>query len=616
MREHLQVLQAQGRHLLAQALERIPPDVRSQATDAIAKAYEQAAPLLARGYAVAEPHVIVANDALARAREQFNQSVADLDAATLVVATVLVLLALNLVLWAVRRLARPFTERGVLPVLFDTIRSLPPLSGIIAKEKAKMRQKLLSSRDKAVPGGGPRDTLTSLPLRGTPAEEVAARLQRRALADVQLGADGQSRLSGAVYMAAHSPHRQLLDSTVAAFSLTNPLHADSFPSVRQMEAEVVAMTAGLLGGGPAGPAPQVCGAMTSGGTESILSAVKASRDYMAARRGVRQPEMIIGVSAHAAYWKAAEYFNIKLHVVPVGPDFRLRAADVRRRLNANTVLVVASAPGFPHGLVDDVKGIAGLAARAGICCHVDACLGGFCLPFVRKLGSRVPPFDFAVRGVTSMSVDTHKFGMAHKGTSVVLYRTPELRRHQFTQITDWSGGLYISPGLAGSRNGALIASAWASLVHLGEEGLLAATARIMAARDELVRGIGAQVPELEVIGEPEMGVVAFRPRPGHPARINIYVLNDHLTQQGWHMNALQNPPALHFCFTYMNSGMAPALVAALRAGVDALAAAGPAAAAAAAKDGSAPLYGMANVSPDRGMIGEFLVAYQDVMLMP
>ncbi|KAG2440214.1 hypothetical protein HXX76_004326 [Chlamydomonas incerta] len=612
----MQALQAHGQALLSAALERIPPGLRAQAAEAYNKACDQAAPYLAQGYSVLEPHAVRASEALALARQTFNASVADVDAATLVVATVLALLAIGLLLRVLRRLARPFTERGLLPVLFDTIRSLPPISGIIAKEKAKMRQQLLTARDTGVPGGGPRDTLTRLPARGTPAEEVAARLQRRALADVQLGADGESRLSGAVYMAAHSPHRQLLDRTVAAFSLTNPLHADSFPSVRQMEAEVVAMTAGLLGGGPGGPAPQVCGAMTSGGTESILSAVKASRDYMSARRGVRQPEMIIGVSAHAAYWKAAEYFNIKLHVVPVGPDFRLRAVDVRPRMNANTVLLVASAPGFPHGLVDDVKGIAGLAARAGICCHVDACLGGFCLPFVRKLGSRVPPFDFAVRGVTSISVDTHKFGMAHKGTSVVLYRSPELRQHQFTRITDWSGGLYISPGLAGSRNGALIASAWASLVHLGEEGLLAATARIMAARDELVRGIGSRLPELEVIGEPEMGVVAFRARPGHASRLNIYVLNDHLTSQGWHMNALQNPPALHFCFTYMNSGVAPQLVVALRAGVDAITSAGPAAQAAAAKSGSAPLYGMSNVSPDRGMIGEFLVAYQDVMLMP
>ncbi|EFJ48810.1 hypothetical protein VOLCADRAFT_60125, partial [Volvox carteri f. nagariensis] len=416
--------------------------------------------------------------------------------------------------------------------------------------------------------------------------------------------------SGAVYMPAEGEHRTLLDDAYRLFSLANPLHADAFPSVRQMEAEVVAITADLLGGGPNGSNPKVCGAMTSGGTESILSAVKASRDYMAEQKGIRDPEMIIGVSAHAAYWKAAEYFKIKLHVVPVRHDFRLSAATVRRYMNRNTAILVASAPGFPHGLVDDVKGIAKLAARAGICCHVDACLGGYCLPFVRRLGGRVPPFDFSVPGVTSMSVDTHKFGQAHKGTSVVLYCSPELRAHQYTRITDWTGGLYISPGLAGSRPGALIATAWASLVHLGEEGLMEATRRIMAARDTLIAGIGSQVPQLEVIGEPEMGVVAFRSRV-----INIYVLNDWLAARGWHLNALQAPPALHFCFTAMNAAAAPALVSALKQGVNEQLA-NPRAAADAARHGSAPLYGMANVTPDRGMVADFLVAYQDVMLMP
>ncbi|GIL46345.1 hypothetical protein Vafri_3350 [Volvox africanus] len=414
-------------------------------------------------------------------------------------------------------------------------------------------------------------------------------------------------------MPADGEHRALLDDTYKLFSLTNPLHADAFPSVRQMEAEVVAITADLLGGGPNGPNLNVCGAMTSGGTESILSAVKASRDYMAERKGIREPEMIIGVSAHAAYWKAAEYFRIKLHVVPVGRDFRLSVANVRRYINRNTAILVASAPGFPHGLVDDVKGIARLAARAGICCHVDACLGGFCLPFVRRLGGRVPPFDFSVPGVTSMSVDTHKYGQAHKGTSVVLYSCPELRAHQYTRITDWTGGLYISPGLAGSRPGALIASAWASLVHLGEEGLMAATRDIINARDTLIAGIRSEIPELEVIGEPEMGVVAFRSRK--PRDINIYVLNDWLSTRGWHLNALQAPPALHFCFTAMNAVSAPALVVALRQGV-AEQLANPQVAAEAARRGSAPLYGMANVTLDRGMLGEFLVAYQDVMLIP
>ncbi|GLC37254.1 hypothetical protein PLESTB_001143300 [Pleodorina starrii] len=562
---------------------------------------------------VINPYVTVLINYLNRhggaARSWVNETVVrhGLDSATLILATVLVCLLVYCAMSAVCSLLRPFTERGLLPVAFSFLRSLPPFASIIAKKKAELRDDMLKKR-----AAQSSDQLTALPSRGASAEQVLARLRQRAASDVQANGSESSTLSGAIYMPADGEHRALLDDVYKMFSLTNPLHADAFPSVRQMEAEVVAITAGLLGGGPHGPNPKVCGAMTSGGTESILSAVKASRDYMAAKKGIRQPEMIIGVSAHAAYWKAAEYFKIKLHVVPVGRDFRLSAATVRRHMNPNTAILVASAPGFPHGLMDDVQGIAHLAARAGICCHVDACLGGFCLPFVRRLGGRVPPFDFAVKGVTSMSVDTHKFGQAHKGTSVVLYCCPELRAHQYTRITDWTGGLYISPGLAGSRPGALIATAWASLVHLGEDGLLAATRRIMAARDRLVAGIGL-IPQLQVIGEPEMGVVAFRSTD--PRVVNIYVLNDWMHARGWHLNALQAPPALHFCFTAMNAGAAPALVAALRQGVEEQLA-DPAAAVAAARRGSAPMYGMANATPDRGMVGEFLEAYQDAMLVP
>ncbi|GLI59245.1 hypothetical protein VaNZ11_001091, partial [Volvox africanus] len=434
------------------------------------------------------------------ARFWINEQLGGLDPFNIVLLTVMVCF-LSYCFWiAVRKLCRPLTEEGVLPVAFRFFRSLPIISTLIAQEKAKLRDNLLSKRKVTA-----ADRLTTLPRNATAARDVLECLQKRAASDVQLKTDGRWALSGAVYMPADGAHRALLDDTYKLFSLTNPLHADAFPSVRQMEAEVVAITADLLGGGPNGPNLNVCGAMTSGGTESILSAVKASRDYIAERKGIREPEMIIGVSAHAAYWKAAEYFRIKLHVVPVGRDFRLSVANVRRYINRNTAILVASAPGFPHGLVDDVKGIARLAARAGICCHVDACLGGFCLPFVRRLGGRVPPFDFSVPGVTSMSVDTHKYGQAHKGTSVVLYSCLELRAHQYTRITDWTGGLYISPGLAGSRPGALIASAWASLVHLGEEGLMAATRDIINARDTLIAGIRSEIPELEVIGEPEMG---------------------------------------------------------------------------------------------------------------
>lgn len=346
--------------------------------------------------------------------------------------------------------------------------------------------------------------------------------------------------------------------------------------------------------------------MTSGGTESILTAVKASRDYMAATRGITQPEMVVAVSAHAAFIKAAEYFKIRLIRLPVGRDFRLSAAAVRSAVGPNTVLVAASAPGFPHGLVDHVEEIAKVTRRRGIPLHVDCCLGGFVLPFARKLGHRVPPFDFSVQGVTSMSVDTHKFGMAHKGTSVVLYRSKDIRRHQYTSITDWTGGLYISPGFAGSRSGALIATAWAALVHLGEEGYLAATDAMMRAAQRFVAGVQA-IEGIEVVGEPEMTVVAFR---ASRRALDIYKVNDLLSQRGWHLNALQRPAALHICLTAAHSpAIVDLLLRDLREAVQA-ALQDPKA----GGDGMAPLYGMAAAVPDRRVVSQFLTAYQDALL--
>jgi sphinganine-1-phosphate aldolase len=209
-----------------------------------------------------------------------------------------------------------------------------------------------------------------------------------------------------------------------------------------------------------------------------------------------------------------------------------------------------------------------------------------------------------------MSVDTHKYGQAHKGSSVVLYHSPAVRKHQFTSITDWSGGLYISPSMAGSRNGALIATAWASLMHLGEDGLLGSAESIMEAVRDFRRQLQLQLPDLRIIGQPHMSVVAFA--AANPRRLNIYCLNDLLTQRGWHLNALQAPPALHFCFTAQHVNVVPALVADMVEAVSALKA-NPKGLGA---EGSAPLYGLAGVSPDRGLIGEFLVAFQDAMLAP
>ena len=220
--------------------------------------------------------------------------------------------------------------------------------------------------------------------------------------------------------------------------------------------------------------------------------------------------MIVPTTAHAAFDKASQFFNIKAIRVPVGADFRADVEATRAAITKNTVVIVGSAPPFPHGIVDPIEELSELAREHNIGFHTDACLGGFVLPWAEKLGYPVPPFDFRLPGVTSMSADTHKYGYAAKGTSVVLYRGSKLRRHQYYMIADWPGGLYLSPTLAGSRPGALSAACWAAMISIGEKGYMEATRRILETADLLKKAIN-DIPELYVFGDPLFNI-AFSSR--------------------------------------------------------------------------------------------------------
>jgi len=288
--------------------------------------------------------------------------------------------------------------------------------------------------------------------------------------------------------------------------------------------------------------------------------------------------------------------------IKCGLDLRANVCAMRRAINSNTIMMVVSAPGYPHGVMDDVEAAAKVTRRAGICLHVDCCLGGFVLPFARKLGYNIAPFHFEVTGVTSISVDTHKFAMAQKGSSVVLYRDHRLRSFQFTSVTEWTGGLYISPSQPGSRSGSLIAQTWAALVHMGEAGYLQATKQLMEASRKLQDGIKS-IPSLKVMGSPDMTVVAWT-----STTVNILDINDWMSQKGWTLNVLQFPTSVHFCLTMGSVDSVDALVADLRVGVEELMKAGSSA----QTGGKAPIYGMATALPDRGAVGDILVMYQDL----
>ncbi|XP_050372375.1 sphingosine-1-phosphate lyase [Argentina anserina] len=487
-------------------------------------------------------------------------------------------------------------EKGVkatlLALFMGFIKLVPGVKKYIDAEKQKVVDKLQSG------GNSKRESWRSeLPGAGL-GVGVLDQMKEEKRKDVAW----QGKCSGTVYIGGSEfeGHFSLINEACSMFAHTNPLHMDVFQSVVRFEAEVVAMTAAMLGSKTKSSGGQICGNMTSGGTESILLAVKTSRDYMKARKGIRNPEMIIPESAHSAYDKAAQYFNIKLWRVPVDKEFQADVSAIRKFINRNTVLIVGSAPGFPHGIVDPIEELGQLASSYDICLHVDLCLGGFVLPFAQKLGYPIPPFDFSVKGVTSISADVHKYGLAPKGTSIVLYRNHEIRKHQFVAVTEWSGGLYVSPTMAGSRPGSLIAGAWAAMMALGEEGYLENTRSIMEVSKRLQKGI-EEISELFIIGRPDMTVVAFGSNV-----VDIFEVNDIMSSKGWHLNALQRPNSIHICMTLQHVPILQDFLSDLRESVKIVKEnPGP------ISGGLAPIYGAAGRMPDRGMVQELLVNYMD-----
>ena len=380
-----------------------------------------------------------------------------------------------------------------------------------------------------------------------------------AMAVEEDGIADRGRVSGSIYHGDHDHYRFLADA-FRLFAHANVLQRDMYPSATKLEAEIVAMTASMLHGEAA---PEVCGVVTFGGTESLINPMLAYRDRGRAEKGITEPEVIIPVTAHVALDKAAHLLGIKLLKAPLREDWLVDVDWVRAHVTPKTVALVGSAANYAHGLIDPIADLSEIALEHGLGLHVDGCLGGFILPWGERLGYRVPPFDFRIPGVTSISADTHKYGYSLKGTSVLLYRDPALRRYQYFTNPDWPGGIYFSPGLSGSRSGGVVAAAWAAMVSLGESGYLEAAGRIFETAAEIRRGVES-IPELEVIGDPTF-LVAFRAR-----ELDIFHVNDHLIEKGWRLNSLQLPPALHFCVTRPNTqdGVAEAFVTDLRAAVE------------------------------------------------
>ncbi|MFN8381792.1 MAG: aspartate aminotransferase family protein [Anaerolineales bacterium] len=379
------------------------------------------------------------------------------------------------------------------------------------------------------------------PTTGKTKDEVLAAMRAARDHDVQWQ---KGRAFSLVYHAGKEVDDLLKEASLLFFS-ENGLNPTAFPSLRKFETEIVAMTTSLLGGDE-----NSAGTVTSGGTESLLMTVKTARDWARKNRPeIKQPEMILPITGHPAFEKAAEYFGVKAVHIPVRADYRADVESARKAVTANTILMIGSAPAYPHGVVDPIRELAAIAKEHGILFHTDACVGGFMLPFVRKLGYRVPDFDLSVPGVTSISADLHKYAYAAKGASVILYKSAELRRHQMFVHTDWPGGIYPSPSMGGTRPGAPIAAAWAVLNYLGESGYLEMTELVMKAAHRLQEGVNT-VPGLKVLSNPEMSVFAI----GSDV-LDIYSLADELTKRNWHLDRQQFPPTLHMTVQFGHIGV-------------------------------------------------------------
>jgi sphinganine-1-phosphate aldolase len=475
------------------------------------------------------------------------------------------------------------------------LRNIPSVSQKIEKEYDEMMADLESS---VKPYKGEFASFTKIPKTGRAREEILQEMEALHTHEQAMWEDGF--VSGAVYHG-DQEHIEFLNKVYAINSQSNPLHADVWPSTTKFEAEIVAMTADMLGGTD----QDIHGTVSSGGTESIMLAMKTYRDRARHERGITRPEMVVPITAHAAFDKASQYFNIKTVHIPVDENFRADVNAARKAITRNTVVVVGSAPSFPHGAIDPIAELSELAREHGIGFHTDACLGGFVLPWAEKLDYPVPPFDFRLPGVTSMSADTHKYGYAAKGTSVILYRGKELLHYQYYTATDWPGGLYFSPTFAGSRPGALSAACWAAMTSIGADGYLAATKKILETAETIKDGV-RKIPKLRLLGD-SLFVVAFA-----SDTLDIYKVLDAMAYRGWSLNGLHKPACIHLCVTLRHTqpGVAERFLQDLEAAV-AYVEAHPA-----EKGTMAPVYGMASTMPLRGLVSDMLKKYLDLMYKP
>ena len=455
--------------------------------------------------------------------------------------------------------------------------------------------------------------MSTIPKQGRSADDILPDLEERKARDTKWR---EGRVFSLVYhVPEHIPgvdgeaHHKLMQQAHAMFSSANLLNPMAFSSLKQLEHDIIEMCGRLM------HCAGAVGTVTSGGTESILVAVAAYRDRARRQRPwIRSPELIVPTTIHPAFDKAAHYFGVKLVKVPVGVDFRADVRAMAKKIGRNTIGLVGSAPQYPHGVVDPIVELGELAQAHKLPLHVDACVGGYMLPWLEKLGRPIPRWDFRVPGVTSISADLHKFGYTAKGASTLLWRSIDDMRHQIFVAPDFPGGIYASPTLLGTRPGGPIAAAYAALVGFGEEGYLALAKAALDASDRFRRGIEA-IPGLALVGRGDATIVTYSTsdtvealaRPSRlpsfvskllgPGGSSVYAIADRMEARGWTIDRQLSPASIHLTVTANHGAIVDDYLADLRASV-AEVNDDPSL----AKSGSAPMYGMAAKMPIRGFV--------------
>jgi len=371
----------------------------------------------------------------------------------------------------------------------------------------------------------------TFPEHGLPPTEVFAEMEAARRDDVDWR---RGRLGLYVHYAGDDVLAVAKEAYQRFFS-ENALGPKAFPSLKKFEDDIVAWSADLL------HAPNAAtGVVTSGGTESIFLALKTARDWARTERPeIVAPEIVAPISAHPAFDKAAHYLCLTVRRVALAGDYRADVAAMTAAITSNTIALVGSAPTFPHGVIDPIPDLAALATARGLWLHVDACVGGFLAPFAARVGYPIPPFDFAVQGVRSMSADLHKYGFTAKGASVLLLADAALRRHLVFEFDNWPRGKYAVPTFAGTRPGGAIAAAWAVLRYLGVDGYMRLAREIMGARDRLTAGINA-IEGLAVVGAPDLAVIGYTSRD-----VDTFAVAEELTRRGWFVSTMSEPPGIH-----------------------------------------------------------------------